>query len=1357
MAKDAVQELIVRIKNEGLGNLEFLKKELKQVSSQSKISEGSIDKLQKEIKQFGDETKKTTEGLKGQISAFQKLRAQTGFQGQAYQSLTNDIFRLNKELERRLGIERELDRMGSGRASRSTPPPGDEAMLKSSLKKEWTSGGVEQFAQRQAAFQSMLIGRTFENLTKKQQDFLNDFKISLTKGTYDVSRLRGKENAAFKALIDESNTAFLASSEYGPGGKMLLRGDHKILEKDLTQKGKLNDIQKAALNITDDLAITSQKYLDVLTKINAETKVQANQLSSADAFSEMRGALARSDIRTTTDLKAQQDARIKSFLYQDERATYDSKATTSTFRKAGIGPAEKKWKEGQFQWVQDIQAMLGMVSEDWQAPGYKAMLSEMDRYPRAGKKRDQVRLDRTDIRAYEKTYGQFQLPIKLDAQRPHIEVLKRMGEGASPLRIKDPMGLGADPKYPRTEFGLGEELKNLVRDLPNLENGTKPWLDLVERIAAKKKEINELVEEGTKALKARQHQIAKEVNPKYDQKLLPAAGQTSGKYTVKQLEKRIADSYAPTQFTPEQYGPQLETQDQLIKRLQTTIKARKSSIKTISEHRSKLEEIRRTLIPTSAKFKSIAKSIEQADKSLAKLNKTSSKGFGKKGLLGFGQSVLGGAYFGGPFGAVGAGIGQIFGGAGGAATGGLVGAQVGRPISDFVGGSATYASGIAKSQIALKKAAGDGDSYAKAMEAAQFAIERLNVPQEVAIRGMTRLSAAVVGAGGNIDNAAEAFISITSAIKGTAGGAEDVKAAITAMVQIFSKGKVSAEELSGQLGERFPAAVVKFAEANKLNAEDLQKRLKEGTVGLDMLSKFVASLGKEFLPVALEIAGSSEEAGARLQIMFRKIRLEVGNSLKEVGAELQVMAAQLVRDALPAIIEFAKKSGEVLLGMVEALKKVIRFFKDWGDLLVTFASAAVIGKVIGAIQLLSFSKFALLRVVAKLKTAWVGLNLTMLNSPLFKIAAAVTAVGWAYTRAQRNLKSFTNGVLDGTKSMEDADKKIAELKEGLEKIEEAQKAGASGNLKKLRGIDEKLGMGRNFTLIGGERDQITYGDLRADELSNAITLLEDAKRAANGAAIDIDELLETMFGNKAKFKGLTKGGGGDGGGESKSPFASFAEELDNFDNALEQVGVNGFKKLEDSILQFARTGKLAIKDLVKSVLDDLQRLMIRQSITKPLFNAFTNALTGGGLDWSSNNPNYWDTDMPIPNAKGNAFANNKIVPYRKGGVVHSPTMFKYGGANLGIMGESGPEAILPLQRGRGGRLGVAMHGGRGGGGSTTVNYTGPTLNFNGDEYVPKSAVGDIINTAAARGAKAGEVRTLSTLQHSRSKRSTLGL
>jgi pyruvoyl-dependent arginine decarboxylase (PvlArgDC) len=49
------------------------------------------------------------------------------------------------------------------------------------------------------------------------------------------------------------------------------------------------------------------------------------------------------------------------------------------------------------------------------------------------------------------------------------------------------------------------------------------------------------------------------------------------------------------------------------------------------------------------------------------------------------------------------------------------------------------------------------------------------------------------------------------------------------------------------------------------------------------------------------------------------------------------------------------------------------------------------------------------------------------------------------------------------------------------------------------------------------------------------------------------------------------------------------------------------------------------------------------------------------------------------------------------------------------------------------------------------------MNFNSEEFVPKSAVGQIINSAVSRGAAAGENRTLSTLKNSRSRRSSLGL
>ena len=53
------------------------------------------------------------------------------------------------------------------------------------------------------------------------------------------------------------------------------------------------------------------------------------------------------------------------------------------------------------------------------------------------------------------------------------------------------------------------------------------------------------------------------------------------------------------------------------------------------------------------------------------------------------------------------------------------------------------------------------------------------------------------------------------------------------------------------------------------------------------------------------------------------------------------------------------------------------------------------------------------------------------------------------------------------------------------------------------------------------------------------------------------------------------------------------------------------------------------------------------------------------------------------------------MPFAKGGVVSRATAFSMQGG-MGVMGEAGPEAIMPLTRGPGGKLGVAAHGGGGG-------------------------------------------------------------
>lgn len=79
----------------------------------------------------------------------------------------------------------------------------------------------------------------------------------------------------------------------------------------------------------------------------------------------------------------------------------------------------------------------------------------------------------------------------------------------------------------------------------------------------------------------------------------------------------------------------------------------------------------------------------------------------------------------------------------------------------------------------------------------------------------------------------------------------------------------------------------------------------------------------------------------------------------------------------------------------------------------------------------------------------------------------------------------------------------------------------------------------------------------------------------------------------------------------------------------------------------------------------------------------------------------------LPFARGAAFGAGRVAAFARGGVVDGPTHFPMRGG-LGLMGEAGPEAIVPLARGADGRLGVRTGGG-GGAVSVTMNITSPDV------------------------------------------------
>ena len=134
-----------------------------------------------------------------------------------------------------------------------------------------------------------------------------------------------------------------------------------------------------------------------------------------------------------------------------------------------------------------------------------------------------------------------------------------------------------------------------------------------------------------------------------------------------------------------------------------------------------------------------------------------------------------------------------------------------------------------------------------------------------------------------------------------------------------------------------------------------------------------------------------------------------------------------------------------------------------------------------------------------------------------------------------------------------------------------------------------------------------------------------------------------------------------------------------------------------SIVDGTKSVKDAFKDMARAIIAELYQIYVVKQIT--------------GMISAAINPY-----LPqVPNANGNAFSGGNIVPYADGGVVGSPTTFPMSAGRTGLMGEAGPEAIMPLKRGKDGKLGVQAEGGAG----DVIIHQNFNFQANGDESVKK--------------------------------------
>ncbi|EZG34659.1 phage tail tape measure protein, partial [Escherichia coli] len=194
-----------------------------------------------------------------------------------------------------------------------------------------------------------------------------------------------------------------------------------------------------------------------------------------------------------------------------------------------------------------------------------------------------------------------------------------------------------------------------------------------------------------------------------------------------------------------------------------------------------------------------------------------------------------------------------------------------------------------------------------------------------------------------------------------------------------------------------------------------------------------------------------------------------------------------------------------------------------------------------------------------------------------------------------------------------------------------------------------------------ERDSKQKGAYGTDEYRNAEQMLTDSLNRQlneNRRYWQEQELMQADWKNGAM-----------------RAFQNFTESADNAAGTAEQMFTAAFNSAGNALATFCTTGKLNFKSFTASLLSDLAKIMSQMAMMQAVKGI------GSAFGWGSA-----ATASVTPNADGGVYQSADLSRY-SGTVVNRPTFFAFA-KGAGVMGEAGPEAILPLRRGADGKLGV---------------------------------------------------------------------
>jgi lambda family phage tail tape measure protein len=591
-----------------------------------------------------------------------------------------------------------------------------------------------------------------------------------------------------------------------------------------------------------------------------------------------------------------------------------------------------------------------------------------------------------------------------------------------------------------------------------------------------------------------------------------------------------------------------------------------------------------------------------------------------------------------------------------------------------------------------------------------------------------RLSVALAGAKPSADQLIAVEEALINTFKLSRVGAAQTATSIEALGRAFARGQIQGRDLKSVLGDN----VVLIEAFRQKFGGDLTQKAQSGVIKLSDLLKVLANISEDVNKKAEALAPTFGETMTRAT---NKLEAAVGELNKTMGLSSGfAIAMEGVMNHLGDVVFTVGGliALTVLPSIISAFNKLKLAFLAIGDLnpyVLAFTALVVVGGLIYS----NFDKLknifddvaaSFLRLLAKITdgAAKISDALSKLSSrqqngdadranadSLRKQADALNALAEARRKAQdpaniygpQTPKDLING-LANKPGVDQASDKKEKLKQVLADLNKEYLSGAID----IDQYNQKL-IDFDFYKIARQFEEGAT-DINKVHASLEKLDIQNLNKQLNDGSISFKQWNDSA--NQAQIKLLTEEY--KAGTISLFDYNTQMQKLtDNFlPGSAFEVGVydyyksvgtlseniakgitNTFTQLGNTIDEFIKTGTFNFKAFTQTILDDLTKIIVQALILKPIAAGILGSITGtpsqvnassGGTD--ANGGSYGGVQA----AYGAAFANG-VRKFAGGGIVNSATAFSYGNGQRGVMGEAGTEAIMPLQRGSDGRLGVA--------------------------------------------------------------------